>query len=94
MEKFKVISIEKANKTGYVVVRVKYNDTSKEYTFVRRAYPYQGGGILTKSVVIEGYRIRFDTSYNVLSIEKEYETAGKKVTKVGSIHSSIKKEIM
>ena len=40
MEKFKVISIEKANKTGYVVVRVKYNDTSKEYTFVRRAYPY------------------------------------------------------
>ena len=94
MEKFKVISIEKANKTGYVVVRVKYNETSKEYTFVRRAYLQQGGGILTKSVVIEGYRIRFDTSYNVLSIEKEYETAGKKVTKAGSIHSSIKKEIM
>lgn len=94
MEKFKVISIEKANKTGYVVVRVKYNETSKEYTFVRRAYPapktYQW-----LTAVVEGYRITFHRdSYEVKSIEKEYETAGKKVTKVGSIHSSIKKEIM
>lgn len=88
---FKVISIEKAKKTGYVVVNVEYNNTHKVYNFVRRAYPapktYQW-----LTAVVEGYRITFHRdSYEVKSIEKEYETAGKKVTKLSD---EIKKEII
>ena len=90
--KFTVKSIEKAQKHGYVVVNVTY-PTGKTYNYVRKAYTQSGGGMLTKSVVIEGYRIKFDTSYNILSIEQEYETAGKKVTNTSKISESIKAEI-
>lgn len=86
--KFKVKSITDAVKTGYVVIDVVYNDTGKMYTYVRKNY--------NGSAVIEGYRINFyfsDGKYVVHSIEKEYETAGKKVTKAGSIKESIKAEI-
>ena len=91
--KFTVKSIEKAQKPGYVVVNVTY-PAGKTYNYVRKAYPQSGGGMLTKSVVIEGYRIKFDTSYNILSIEQEYETAGKKVTNTAKgIAESIKEEL-
>ena len=90
--KFTVKSIEKAQKPGYVVVNVTY-PTGKTYNYVRKAYTQSGGGMLTKSVVIEGYRIKFDTSYNILRIEQEYETAGKKVTNTSKISESIKAEI-
>ena len=90
--KFTVKSIEKAQKPGYVVVNVTY-PTGKTYNYVRKAYTQSGGGMLIKSVVIEGYRIKFDTSYNILSIEQEYETAGKKVTNTAKISDSIKAEI-
>ena len=90
--KFTVKSIEKAQKPGYVVVNVTY-PTGKTYNYVRKAYTQSGGGMFTKSVVIEGYRIKFDTSYNILSIEQEYETAGKKVTNTSKISESIKAEI-
>lgn len=86
--KFKVNSITKANKKGYVVIEVTYNDESKPYTFVRKNY--------NGSAVIEGYRISFhymDGQYFVDTIEKEYETAGKKVTKAKSIADSIKSEV-
>ena len=85
--KFTVKGIEKANKKGYVVITVVYSDTSKEYTFVRKDY--------NGSAVIEGYRISYDGSYNVLSVEKEYETQGKKVTNTSNkgIADSIKAEI-
>ena len=90
--KFTVKSIEKAQKPGYVVVNVTY-PTGKTYNYVRKAYTQSGGGMLTKSVVIEGYRLKFDTSYNILSIEQEYETAGKKVKNTSKISESIKAEI-
>lgn len=91
--KFEVKSITKAQKPGYVVVNVTY-PTGKTYNYVRKAYTQSGGGMLTKSVVIEGYRIKFDTSYNILSIEQEYETAGKKVTNTAKgIADSIKAEM-
>lgn len=95
--KFTVKSIEKAKKPGYVVVEVVYNETNKQYTYVRKVYLHQVGGMLTKSVVIEGFRIKFrvkfDTSYEVLSIEQEYETAGKKVTNTNKLSDAIKKEM-
>ena len=88
--KFEVKGITKAKKPGYVVVEVVYNNTGKAYTFVRKNY--------NGSVVIEGYRIRFhyfSGEYLVDTIEKEYETAGKKVTNTSKkgIADSIKAEI-
>lgn len=91
MEKFKVNSIEKAKKPGYVVITVTY-PTGKVYTYVRKDY--------SGSAVIEGYRISYTwsfgtNSYIFKSIEQEYETAGKKVTNTSgkSIKDSIKSEM-
>lgn len=74
--KFEVKSVVKAKKVGYVVVEVYYPTTGKTYTYVRKNY--------NGSAVVEGYRISFhwfSGQYIVDSIEQEYETAGKKVTK-------------
>lgn len=84
---FKVTKLEQAKKSGYMVAYVKY-DGGKEYTFVRRAYQSDKA---YKKVVIEGYAIHYDHSYNVVSMVKEYETAGKKVT--STIKDSIKAEM-
>lgn len=89
---FKVNKIEKAIKAGCVVVTVQYDDYGKEYTFIRKAYK--------NTTVIDGCRIYFNESYEVQSIEREYETAGKKkfstakqVGKSGSTASKIKNEM-
>ena len=92
MEKFTVNKIEAAKKPGYVVITATYNGTGKEYAFVRKAYKE---GMLDRSAVIEGYRIKFDTSYVFQGIEQEYETAGKKVTNTSKkgVMDSIKAEM-
>lgn len=89
--KFEVKKVEAAKKVGYVVIETYYPTSGKTYTYVRKNY----GG----SAVIEGYRINFTWSpngYTVTSIDKEYETAGKKVTNTSNnkISDSIKKEIV
>lgn len=88
--KFTVKKVTKANKPGYVVLEVVYNNSDRVFTFVRKNY--------NGSAVIQGYRItfhRFEDQYIVDTIEKEYETAGKVVsnTAKSSISESIKKEI-
>ena len=90
--KFTVKRITKANKPGYVVIEVAYNNTGKSYTFVRKNY--------NGSAVIEGYRISFhqvfgSEEFKVDEITKEYETAGKKVTNTSGkgVYDSIKAEV-
>lgn len=88
--KFTVNSITPAHKKGYVVIEVTYSGTGKSYTFVRKNY--------NGSAVIEGYRISFhymSGQYFVDTIEKEYETAGKKVANTSGkkIAESIKAEM-
>ena len=90
--KFEVKSVKKAQKPGYVVLEVVYNNTGKIYTFVRKNY--------SGSAVIEGYRITFHKvmgtdTFMVDDITQEYETAGKKVTNTSNkgIADSIKAEI-
>lgn len=86
---FEVKSIKAAKKAGWAVIEVTYPTTGKLYNYARRTY--KNG--LNRSVVIEGYRITFDKDYNFISMEKEYETAGKKVTKTDKgIYDSIKAE--
>lgn len=83
---FTVKNIEKAKKQGYVVIEVTYPN-NKTYTFVRKDY--------NGSAVIEGFRISYTKEYELVSVQKEYETAGKKVTSTAgkSIKDSIKQEM-
>lgn len=54
---FEVIKIEKAMKHGCVVVTLKFEGSSKEFTYVRKAY--------NNTTVIDGCRIYFDANYQV-----------------------------
>ena len=88
--KFQVKKVEAAKKPGYVVIETYYPTSGKTYTYVRKNYK--------GSAVIEGYRISFHwfgDTYIVDTIEKEYETAGKKVTNTSGkkISDSIKEEL-
>lgn len=75
---FEVIRIEAANKPGFVVTTVKFNNSYKEFTYVRRAYEVSTNIPGTRATVIDGCKIVFDATYNVISAEREYETKGKK----------------
>lgn len=86
---FKVKNIEAARKHGCVVVVLQFNDSPKEFTYVRKAY--------NNTTVIDGCRIYFDDNYNVINIEREYETKGVKkmstAAQVGTTSSKIKSEL-
>lgn len=86
---FKVLKIEKAIKPGCVVVVVKFSNSEKEFCYVRKAYD--------NSTVIDGCRIYFDNNYNVVKVEREYETKGVKkfstAKQVGTTSSKIKSEL-
>ena len=86
---FEVIKIEKAMKHDCVVVTLKFNGSSKEFTYVRRAY--------NNTTVIDGCRIYFDANYQVEKVEREYETKGVKkmstAKQVGTTSTKIKNEI-
>lgn len=86
---FEVIKIEKAIKPGCVVATLKFNNSDKEFTYVRRAYE--------NTTVIDGCRIYFDSNYQVTKVEREYETKGVKkmstAKQVGSTSSKIKSEL-
>lgn len=86
---FEVKKIEKAIKTGCVVVTLQFEGSSKEFTYVRKAYG--------NTTVIDGCRIYFDANYQVEKVEREYETKGVKkmstAKQVGTTSSKIKNEL-
>ena len=82
---FEVQKIEKANKDGYIVAEVKFNDSPKIYTYVRKAY--------NKSFIIDGAIVEYDADYKVTDIRKIYETKGVKKTNSSGISSKIKEEM-
>ena len=86
---FKVIKIEKAIKPGCVVVILQFEGSTKQFTYVRKAYG--------NSTIIDGCRITFDNNYNVTDVERIYETKGMKKTttekSVGSTSTKIKNEL-
>lgn len=75
-EGFKVLGIEKANKTGYGISKVQFDGSEKIYTFVRKVYRKDGH----KATMIDGCEVVFQTKpeFEVLSIERKYNTKGKK----------------
>lgn len=80
---FEVRKIEKANKNGYIVAEIKFNDNSKVYTYVRKVY--------NNSFIIDGTKIEFDNNYNVTNIEKMYETKGVKKTDTSNVGKTVNK---
>jgi hypothetical protein len=80
---FEVRKIEKANKVGYIVAEVKFNDSSKIYTYVRKAY--------NNRFIIDGTAVDFDANYNVTNVEKLYETKGVKKTDTSNIGKTVEK---
>lgn len=86
---FEVLKIEKAMKHGCVVVTLKFEGSSKEFTYVRKAY--------NNTTVIDGCRIYFNADYQVEKVEREYETKGVKkmstAKQVGATSTKIKNEI-
>lgn len=86
---FEVMKIEKAIKAGCVVVTLKFENSPKEFTYVRKAYG--------NTTVIDGCRIYFDSNYQVEKVEREYETKGVKkmstAKQVGTTSSKIKSEL-
>lgn len=82
---FEVKKVIKANKEGYVVVDVKFNDGPKIFNYVRR--------IWKNEILIDGCLIKVNDNFDVLSIERVEETKGVKKLKSNSTAKKIKTEI-
>ena len=84
---FEVVKIQQAEKEGYVVIDVKYEGNDKVYTYIRKRY--DKGSYYT--TLISGVEIKFDFSYNFMSMEQLYETKGHKVK--STVNQGIGKKI-
>lgn len=70
---FEIKNIEKARKDGFVAVTIVFDNSDKEYVYIRRTYG--------DTVLIDGCRITFDEEYNVVDVVREYYTKGRRKTK-------------
>lgn len=73
---FKVLSIKNADKLGIVKVNVQFNNSGKEYQYFRKT----GKDGRNKFVIIDGCRVIFTPLFELVSIEREYNTKGQKRT--------------
>lgn len=90
---FDIVKIEDAIKAGHKVVTVKYKETQREYTFVRKSYFKAKGARRLGLVIVEGCEVYFDPiTYEPINVERAYETKGVK-RKDTSVSESIKEEI-
>ena len=79
--RFEVLKIERANKPGHVVVTLKFKNSEKLFTYVRKMYVQNGIGI----VVIDGCHVNFTLyEYKLINIVKKYETKGMHKAKGGT----------
>lgn len=69
-----IIKIERANKVNHVVITAKYDNSSKEYNYVRKVTTKNE----TRFAIIQGKKILFDNCYNFIGMENAYETKGVK----------------
>lgn len=73
---FTALHIEKAHKRDSAVIEVKFDESEKIYTYVRTIYDTQDEKI--KFVLIDGKKVFFDDSFNILGYEFVSETSPKK----------------
>lgn len=75
---FKVIEIKAADrKDGYVVTTVEYDSNHKQYTYVRKYNPSRVNPAW-RVTVVDGCEVTYNTNYEVVSVERIYDTAGLK----------------
>lgn len=82
---FTVVNLEPGDGKGFVRVDARFNGSEKIYNYYRKAGVDEYGTF----VIIDGCKILFDSEYNVISINREYDTKGvyrkstKSITKEG-----------
>lgn len=75
---FKVIEIKAADrKDGYAVTTVEYDSNHKQYTYVRKYNPSKVNPTW-RVTVIDGCEVTYNTNYEVISVERIYDTVGLK----------------
>lgn len=75
---FKVIEIKAADrKDGYAVTTVEYDSNHKQYTYVRKYNPSKVNPAW-RVTVVDGCEVTYNTNYEVVSVERIYDTAGLK----------------
>lgn len=86
---FKVIEIKAADrKDGYAVTTVEYDSNHKQYTYVRKYNPSRVNPAW-RVTVVDGCEVTYNTNYEVVSVERIYDTAGlKKKHNVGGAGKS------
>lgn len=88
--KFEVLKIEKGMKPGMMVAHVKFEGSEKVFTYVRKFYLKGVFGV----IVIDGCHVYFNlATYEVVKIEREYDTKGYKKTNSGAASGKIKSEL-
>lgn len=71
---FKVLSIKNGDKAGIINVNVKFDNSNKEYQYFRKA----GRDGNDKFVIIDGCRVTFTSTLELIDVKREYDTKGKK----------------
>lgn len=75
---FKVVEIKAADrKDGYAVTTVEYDSNHKQYTYVRKYNPSKVNPAW-RVTVVDGCEVTYNTNYEVVSVERIYDTAGLK----------------
>lgn len=95
---FEVLGVKPAErKHGYGVAEVKYPTTDTIYTYVRKVVKKNGLNIMT----LDGCEVRCDVNWNVIGVERVYDTADTRRQsvepqtegKIKSVTEGIKQEI-
>lgn len=94
---FDVLSVQPANKSGYVVTTVKYPTVAHNYQYVRKFNNKPDG---TMSTVVDGCEVTFTASMTVVDVTRIYDTKGQRkkhnvggAAKVGTTVEKIKAEM-
>lgn len=94
---FDVLSVQPANKSGYVVTTVKYPTVAHNYQYVRKFSNKPDG---TMSTVVDGCEVTFTASMTVVDVTRIYDTKGQRkkhnvggAAKVGTTVEKIKAEM-
>lgn len=89
---FEVRKIEKALKVGYVCVEVKFHDSEKIYSYIRKSYSTEKGHI--RKFVIDGVEVKYDKfTFETVSYKRIGETVSRPKRDTSGVSSKIKQEI-
>lgn len=77
---FKILSIKRGNNPDVININVKFNNSEKEYSYFRKV----GKEGKNNFIIIDGCRVTFTPRLELIGIEREYNTKGKKRTSISN----------